>query len=148
MAVFMVSFCSKDTPEVVREIAHMTTGLFSVYVDLPVHNRERRKPDDYDTMVAFSFPAVRTYKLPGVAVHIDDGYTTLRFGDTYVIFKRDLSVNPWNLIHSLVRLPDEVFNGYDTTSSVAHGVLCVDTKEQPAVFDEVDVKRVIIDAEY
>lgn len=141
MTVFVVSFFSKDTPEVVREIAHMTGGIVSIRTALPVHAHERSTADDYDTMVAFSFPAARTYMLPGIGVYIDDGYTTLRFTDMYMIFRKDLSDNPWNLMRTLLPLPDDVFNGYIANTGVLRrAVLFVDTTQKPAVFDGDDVK--------
>lgn len=136
----MTSFLAKDTPTLVREISHMADGVVSISTVLPIHAHGQRTADDYDTMVAFSFPAARTYKLTGMAVYINDGYTTLRFKDMFVIFKKDLSDNPWNLVQTLLPLPDEVLNGYTTNSSVPHGVLFVDTRQKPAVFDGADVK--------
>jgi hypothetical protein len=141
MAVFMVSFFSDGTSDIVREIAHMSDGLVRINTVLPIHTHERSSPRDYETMVAFSFPAVRSYMLPRLPVYIDDGYTTLRFSDTYVVFKKDPTDNPWNLLRTLMPIPDDIFNGCSNTfSTVARGVMFVDTRHKPSVFDGADVR--------
>lgn len=144
MKVFMVSFFSEIVPDNVREIAHMTDGVIEVQIGLQLHDSERRVANDYDHMVAFSFPAVRTYRLPGLPVYIDDRYTTLRFGkhDMYVVFKKDLTDNPWNLLRTLMPLPDSIYNDHKNTSvaPVACGMMFVDSSMKPAVFDREDVR--------
>lgn len=124
----------------VSEITYMTHGVIDVRSNIPIYGRERRTASEYSSMVAFSFPAVKTYKLPEKTIYIYDEYTTLRFSDTFVIFEKDLTINPWNMISTLFPLPDDVINGSTTKSSPRGGLLFVNTALKHAVFDHADVE--------
>lgn len=142
--LYIVSFFSESTPAVVREIAHMADKtLFDIKTSISVHTRERQTADDYESMVAFSFPAARTYRLSELPVYIDDDFTTVRFSNAFVIFKKDITDSPWNLLRTLMPLPDAVYNGYTRSSAgnlTTTGMIFVNISCKPAVFDADDVR--------
>ena len=139
--LFIVSFKKGEPPAVARQIAHMVDGACEVSTRLPIHSRERSSPLDYASMVAFSFPAARTFGLPGLPVYIDDSYTVACFKDVYAVFKRDLTNNPWNFVRTLMPLPDKIINGEARPAvSLGWGVKYVDTTKKAALFDKEDVR--------
>lgn len=141
MVLYIVLFRKWDPPAVASQIAHMVAGACEVSTRLPVHARERSSPSDYESMVAFSFPAARTFGLPGLPVFIDDSYTAARFKDVYAVFKRDLTSNPWNVVRSLMPLPDEIINGETRLATTPRtGMTYVDTTKKAALFDKEDVR--------
>ena len=144
MDVYLVSFSSSHPPRIVREIAHMVDGTagMRVFTNLFMHSTNRRTPKDYDSMVAFSFDAPRTYKLDGLPVYIDDRYMTVYYSKyaLYAVVKRDLSNNAWNIVRTLLPAPDVVMNAFGREHrTIPRGMMYVDTEQKPALFDRQDV---------
>lgn len=144
MDIYLVSFNSSKPLPVVREIAHMVDGSagMRVFTNLAVYSTNRTTVKDYENMIAFSFPAVRSYKLKDLPIYIDDNYTTVYYAkhDLYAVFKRDLSHNVWNLVRPLLPSPDAIMNCPLSNHDVYHkGVMYVDTSAKPAIFDVYDV---------
>lgn len=146
MDVYLVSFNSPKPPDVAREIAHMIgqPGGIEVRTSIEIHSRDRRTPDDYDTMVAFSFSAPNTFRLHDLPVYVDDRHTSVYYAknNLYAIFKSNLADNAWNIVRHLLPAPDRVLNwksgGYSRENGI-EGVTFVDTTAKPSVFDERDV---------
>lgn len=147
MDLRIVSFFSAEPPSFARDVAHASDGLrgISVLTYLTIHDEDRKCPADYDTKIAFSHQpkSGRVYKLGDLPVYIDDKYTSLYFScpyDLFIIFRKDLTNNAWNLVKHLAPLPEVVYNPQVSPERTVVGdVTYVSTAFKPAVFDRNDI---------
>lgn len=150
----MSSVNNKKFHPIVDEILHMIDGVagMRVHTNVTVHTDDRASVDAYETKIVFaSRPTYDgVYKLGDLPVYVDDGYTSVYFGnplDLYFMFKKDTRVNAWNVMRHLLPSPTAIYNGqvvdvptvYTNRGACGASDLFVDTTAKPAVFDELDV---------